>query len=102
MLCVSFLFLSSQAGAVFVSGGSASFQKCSLSGNTAKLSVSSLHLNSLIDPFVIFLCFCFCVHPRPPPHSEQNKLTLNSLNIFFVFMLFFFVVIYFFIFFLLC
>ena len=43
-----------------VYGGSASFQACSFSGNTAN-SVSSLLLNSLIDLFVtslsLFLCF---------------------------------------------
>ena len=51
--------------------GSASFQECSFSGNTAGRNVSSLSLNSLFDLFsLLFLCFCV---PPPPPLTTKSS-----------------------------
>ena len=73
-LCVgvSFLFLSSQGGAVAVRFGSAFFQACSFSQNNAVGdSVSTFVLNSFFD-LLPLLFPCVCV-PPPPPSIENSS-----------------------------
>ena len=79
--CLFFFFCSSQGGAVFVTGGSASFLECSFSGNTATNNVSSLLLNSLIDLVCHSLFLCFCI----PPSSSSTFRTKYMVVLFFFF-----------------
>ena len=69
---------------MFVKTGSASFQECSFSGNTATHNnVSSLLLNSLIDLFVTLSFFVFVFLLLL--HSKQNtKADLDFFTSFFV------------------